>query len=105
MSAPKHYLNIHKGEDREVEVSGLRVRVCRREIEKVDGGHTLTVWNPDGDGEDTELLRFDCFRERPHYHAPSSDSKGHRGQGNPADMSWVDSTQQCLQEIRKGNSI
>ena len=32
-----------------------------------DGGLCVQIY-ADVDGQDTELLRFDCFREAPHYH-------------------------------------
>ncbi len=32
-----------------------------------DGGLCIQIY-ADVDGRDTELLRFDCFREAPHYH-------------------------------------
>ena len=32
-----------------------------------DGGLCIQIY-ADVDGHDTELLRFDCFREAPHYH-------------------------------------
>lgn len=67
-------LAIHKGSDSELEVAGLRFRACRREIESVDGGVTLQVFGPIGT-EEAELLRFDCFRKAPHYHAPGEDRK------------------------------
>ena len=34
-------------------------------------GWTLEVWGPVA-GEDTQVLRFDCFRDAPHYHMPPS---------------------------------
>ena len=33
----------------------------------VDEGLTIHVFGP-VDGEEQEILRFDCFRNRPHYH-------------------------------------
>lgn len=64
-------LAIHKGADAELEVGGLLFRACRREIEAIDGGVTLQVYGPvAGEEEEKELLRFDCFRKSPHYHAP-----------------------------------
>lgn len=72
--AEKINLAIHKGEDAEIELGGLRFRACRREIDEVDGGVTLQVMGPVG-AEETELLRFDCFRKAPHYHAPGENPK------------------------------
>jgi len=69
---PKARLTIHKGVDGELSVGGLRFVACRREIERVDGGVTLIVRGRDGAGEqDRDLVRFDFFRNRPHYHVPA----------------------------------
>lgn len=67
-------LVIQKGVDRELQAAGLRFRACRREIETIDGGVTLQVFGPIG-ADEAELLRFDCFRNRPHYHAPGENQK------------------------------
>ena len=67
----KMKLAIHKGADAELELGGLRFRACRREIDDIDGGVTLLVLGPIGADDSEELLRFDCFRKRPHYHAPA----------------------------------
>ena len=67
-------LEIHKGVDAEVDLGGLRFRACRREVGEIDGGVTLQVLQPDEAGE-TELVRFDCFRKSPHYHAPAENKK------------------------------
>lgn len=63
-------LEIRKGRDAELEVGGLRFVACRREVGEFDGGISLNVWGP-VDGTDRELLRFDFFRTRPHYHSPA----------------------------------
>lgn len=63
-------LEIRKGAEGIVEVGGLRFVACRREIGDFDGGVSLNVWSELGD-EDRELLRFDFFRKRPHYHSPA----------------------------------
>lgn len=68
-TAEKVKLAIHKGLENEFELGGLRFRACRREVADIDGGVTLQVWTSSGDAE-RELLRFDCFRKAPHYHAP-----------------------------------
>jgi hypothetical protein len=67
-------LAIHKGEESELTLGGLRFRACRREIEQIDGGITLQVMGPSAAGE-IELLRFDCFRKAPHYHVPGENPK------------------------------
>jgi hypothetical protein len=75
-------LPIHKGKDAELRVAGLRFEACRREIEHIDGGITLRIFSDTGaidgagaahqagPGDPVEVLRFDCFRKAPHYHAP-----------------------------------
>ncbi len=70
-------LAIHKGEDAELCVGGLRFVACRREVGEIDGGISLYV-SSDVPGDDRQLLRFDFFRANPHYHAPAenqSDTK------------------------------
>lgn len=64
-------LEIWKGPDAELRVGGLRLVACRREVDTIDGGVTLYVWDDPDAGEAKELLRMDLFRERPHYHAPA----------------------------------
>lgn len=75
-------LPIHKGRDAELRLGGLRFEACRREIEGIDGGVTMRVFfggAGDGTAADgtvpAELLRFDCFRKAPHYHAPGENQK------------------------------
>lgn len=63
-------LEIRKGAEAELRVGGLRFLACRREVGKFDGGISLNVWGL-VEGEDRELLRFDFFRTRPHYHSPA----------------------------------
>ncbi|MAG33879.1 MAG: hypothetical protein CL908_23610 [Deltaproteobacteria bacterium] len=63
-------LEIRKGEEAELRVGGLRLVACRREVGELDGGVSLYVFG-DLPGDDRELLRFDFFRTRPHYHAPA----------------------------------
>ncbi len=66
----KVQLVIKKGEDAELICGGLRFVACRREVHDIDGGVTLYVWSALPEGG-PELLRFDFFRNRPHYHAPA----------------------------------
>ena len=69
---PLVQLEIRKSADAELEVGGLRLVACRREVGQIDGGVTLYVWGSPGTGkEDVEVLRCDLFRDRPHYHAPA----------------------------------
>ena len=51
-----------------VEMGGLRFVVMNRNLGE-DGGPTIEVYG-DVDGKSTQVLRFDCFRKAPHYHAP-----------------------------------
>lgn len=67
---PMAQLEIRKGADASLAVGGLRFAACRREVDVIDGGITLYVHDA-GPGE-PEVLRFDLFRVRPHYHAPAS---------------------------------
>ncbi|MEZ4334531.1 MAG: hypothetical protein R3F35_22480 [Myxococcota bacterium] len=67
---PMSRLEIRKGLDAALEVGGLRFVACRREVDVIDGGITLYVFDAGPEGQ--ELLRFDLFRERPHYHAPAT---------------------------------
>ena len=64
-------LAIWKGPDAELRVGGLRLVACRREVDTIDGGVTLYVWDDPAKAESRELLRIDLFRKRPHYHAPA----------------------------------
>ncbi|MEM7413333.1 MAG: hypothetical protein AAF430_24090 [Myxococcota bacterium] len=71
----KAHLAIHKGPDAEFTAGGLRFVACRREIADIDGGISLYVWTAPAAGESQELLRFDLFRNRPHYHAPAENQQ------------------------------
>ncbi len=71
-ATPMAKLEIRKGPDAELSVGGLRFVACRREVGDIDGGITLYVWGrPPGDADESEILRVDLFRARPHYHAPA----------------------------------
>lgn len=72
-SEPMSSLEIRKGADAQLEVGGLRFVACRREVDVIDGGITLYIHSA-APGDDRELLRFDLFRKRPHYHAPASNA-------------------------------
>jgi len=74
------WLTIHKGVDGLLELGGLCFVACRREIEGVDGGVTLIVREgldaagahaADAADGQRDLLRFDFFRKRPHFHVPA----------------------------------
>jgi hypothetical protein len=49
-----------------VPAGNVEFRIETRESGE-DGGPSIQVRTADG-GEDVQLLRFDCFRTRPHYH-------------------------------------
>lgn len=63
-------LAIHKGPVSTLDVGGLRVVACRREVGEIDGGVTVQVFRQ-CQPED-EIVRMDLFRARPHYHAPAT---------------------------------
>jgi hypothetical protein len=63
-------LEVRVGEAIEVELGGLRFAVARREVGG-DGGTSIEVYG-EVDGTPTQVLRFDCFRQAPHYHMPPS---------------------------------
>ncbi len=73
-SEPMASLEIRKGMDSVLDVGGLRFVACRREVDVIDGGITLYVHSATP-GDERELLRFDLFRQRPHYHAPATNEK------------------------------
>lgn len=74
ISEPMASLEIRKSADGAFAVGGLRFVACRREVDVIDGGITLYVHSA-APGDDRELLRFDLFRNKPHYHAPASNPK------------------------------
>ncbi len=61
-----------KSEQKTVELVGLRFLVMHREFTG-DGGPTIEVFADIG-GQDTMVLKFDCFRKMPHFHAPGTDT-------------------------------
>lgn len=71
---PMSQLEIRKGADASLPVGGLCFVACRREVDVIDGGITLYV-NSALPGDSRELLRFDLFRNRPHYHAPAENQQ------------------------------
>lgn len=73
-TVPMSTLEIRKGADAQLDVGGLRYVACRREVDVIDGGITLYIRSA-ATGDDRELLRFDLFRNRPHYHAPASNAQ------------------------------
>jgi len=88
----KARLEIRKGADSALDLAGLRFVACRREIEGIDGGVTLYL-RATVEGEECDLLRFDFFRKKPHYHVPAENAwpkaraDGNRFPGNFAQLS------------------
>jgi len=72
VAEPMGVLEIRKGKDAALTVGGLRFVACRREVDVIDGGITLYVHSA---RDERELLRFDLFRKRPHYHAPATNAQ------------------------------
>ena len=53
-----------------------------------DGGPALRVFG-DVDGEPVQVLRFDCFRQDPHYHYdPSGKNEMHHLDKNDDNVGW-----------------
>ena len=71
---PMAQLEIRKSADARLDVGGLGFVAGRREADVIDGGITLYGHSALPDDE-RELLRFDLFRNRPHYHAPATNEK------------------------------
>ena len=69
-------ITISTGEPLHVDCGSLRFTVRRREVGS-DGGHSIALYGPKGgeDEEALELIRFDLFRNDPHYHVPASQPK------------------------------
>jgi len=57
-----------------IEAGGVRIEIEYRK-QASDAGLSFQVYGPDGD-EDSELLRFDCFERRPHYHLMKGSGMG-----------------------------
>jgi len=67
------FIEIAVGEPLEVPCGALCFRLRRREV-GADGGLSLELHGT-RDGEETELLRFDLFRQDPHFHIPAGPPK------------------------------
>ena len=67
------FIEIAAGEPLHVDFSGLRASVRRRDVGE-DGGVSIELYGP-GEEPREQLIRFDVFRQDPHYHVPSSDPK------------------------------
>lgn len=67
------FIEIATGESIRVDFADFAVEVCRRDVD-ADGGLTIGLAHT-SEGEDQDLIRFDVFRDDPHYHAPATDPK------------------------------
>lgn len=59
-----------EGKKQTLKVGGLRFAVQQRSTGD-DGGSSIEVYG-DVEGRWLQVLRFDCFKKMPHYHAPAS---------------------------------
>lgn len=50
-----------------IEAGGVRIEIEYRRT-GWDRGLSFQVYGPDSEDDDSEILRFDCFERRPHYH-------------------------------------
>ncbi|HXK22884.1 MAG TPA: hypothetical protein VMS55_09445 [Myxococcota bacterium] len=58
----------------EVAIGALKFQILHRIVivdDYEDHGASIDVYGP-VDGQETELIKFDCFEKGPHYHAPAS---------------------------------
>ena len=58
------------------DVGGIELHVDQRNFGS-DGGPSVRVYG-EADGENIQLLRFDCFRKDPHYHYDPSGKNDQR---------------------------
>ena len=70
----QEWITISTGEAVRVECPPLYFCVRRREV-GADGGLSLELYGPREDADAEELIRFDLFRDDPHYHGPASEPK------------------------------
>ena len=59
------------------DVGGVELHVDKRNFGS-DGGPSVRVYG-EVDGENVQLLRFDCFRKDPHYHYDPSGKNDQHG--------------------------
>ncbi|MBW2499627.1 MAG: hypothetical protein JRF61_20265 [Deltaproteobacteria bacterium] len=85
----KARLEIRKGADSALDLAGLRFVACRREIAGIDGGVTLYLRDT-VEGEERDLLRFDFFRQKPHYHVPAENAseRAIEAEGYESGLAW-----------------
>lgn len=86
-------LTIKTGEKLKAQIGGLQFEVLNREIGE-DFGMSVEVYAEND--LDTQLLRFDCFHDDPHYHVPPSAP----GQINIDKEKFGDGLDWALEQIR-----
>lgn len=72
------------------QVGGVELHVDERNFGS-DGGPSVRVYG-ETDGENTQLLRFDCFRKDPHYHYDPSGKNDQRSLDKasvPDSVAWT----------------
>ncbi|MCY3549611.1 MAG: hypothetical protein OXH39_04060 [Candidatus Poribacteria bacterium] len=72
------------------DVGGVELHVDQRNFGS-DGGPSVRVYG-EADGENIQLLRFDCFREDPHYHYDPSGKNDQRSLDKasvPDSVAWT----------------
>ena len=83
------------------QVGGIELHVDNRDIGE-DGGPSVRVYG-EVNGENIQLLRFDCFRKDPHYHYDPSGKNDQRSldkESVPDSVAWtVEQLEQNLVEM------
>ncbi|MCG9126227.1 hypothetical protein JT359_01380 [Candidatus Poribacteria bacterium] len=77
-------------EEKVIDAGGVEFHVENRDISD-DGGPSVRVYGK-VDGENIQLLRFDCFRKNPHYHYDPSGKNDHRNldkESVPDSVAWT----------------
>lgn len=72
------------------QVGGVELHVDNRNFGE-DGGPSVRVFG-EADGNNIQLLRFDCFRKNPHYHYDPSGRNDHRNLDKtkvPDSVAWT----------------
>lgn len=72
------------------DVGGVELHVDQRNFGS-DGGPSVRVYG-EADGENIQLLRFDCFRKDPHYHYDPSGKNDQRSLDKtsvPDSVAWT----------------
>ena len=78
------------------QVGGIELHVDDRNFGS-DGGPSVRVYG-EADGENIQLLRFDCFRKDPHYHY---DPSGKNDQRHLDKASVPDSVAWTIEQLRE----